>query len=1107
MKIIPSFFRSLVIVVLIGACNGSADTPINETNGTSTSTDQKRFILVSPEKSNLKFSNIVTESVSNNVRLYEYMYNGAGVAIGDINNDGLVDIYLSANQEPDRLFLNMGNLQFKDITATAGLMSNGWRTGVTMTDINGDGALDIYVSRAGYGKSDKELRDFVYLNNNDLTFTESGVELGLDISLHSTQACFFDLDNDNDLDLYILAHPGNFGQISIDEVNALAEKRVGSDHLFRNDNGHFIDITTEAGIKDHAFGLGVSASDLNNDGFCDLYVSNDYDAPDIYYMNNGNGKFSDKTNSAFAHVTNFGMGTDIADINHDGNLDLISVDMAFETHERSKMNMGSMSQETFLGRLEVGWQYQYMHNMVQLNHGNGHFSEIAQAIGLNKSDWSWAPLWCDLDNDGRTDLFITNGYRRDLKNNDANNKVKELAGSTINMEEYLGLFPVNKIENRAFKNHGDLKFQKISDEWGIDQAMHSNGAAYADLDNDGDLDFVINNLDEASVLYENTTDRIENGHWLTLDLKGLHGNTNGIGSKVQVRTKEHHQWKEQHLTRGYQSSVDPRLHFGLGSATIVDEIIVDWPNGQRSILMDLKVDSIITVHQNASTLKTPYAKTPIIGLFAEQPTKKGIDFVHRELPYDDFAHEILLPHKQSQHGPFTAIGDVNGDGNEDVFIGGAHNQKASLFLQLPDGGFKEKAIPVFEEDKTHEDLGSLFLDIDQDGDLDLYVCSGGVEFPLKSAGYQDRLYINDGNGNFSKSPNLPSMPSSTGTVQADDIDSDGDLDLVIGGRNVPGKYPFRPRSFVLRNDNGSFSDITDELAPDLKYAGMITSMHFSDMDGDNDNDLVVTGEWMPLTIYYNENGHLNKGAHPSLKDSDGWWYSAEVGDLDNDGDLDIVAGNLGMNNKFHPKLNHPLHLYCNDFDGSGSFDIVLAKYQGETCYPVRGRECSSQQMPFITDKFPTYQEYSVADLEGIYGKPALDSAMHLMANTLQSKVFWNEGNGAFKSTDFPLAAQFAPINGIVLTDVNDDNNLDIIAAGNMFGAEVETTRYDAGTGIVLINQGNELFEEMSVQQSGLFLNGDVKSLERIRLANGQQAIVVTNNNAAVQLVAIVRQGS
>lgn len=1092
----------LVAITALMGCSSSPTSNVEDKASKIVGGSEKRFRLLKPEETGIKFTNYLKEDGELNYMSYEYIYNGGGVAIGDVNNDGLVDIYFTGNQASDRLYLNKGDLKFEDVTKAMNISANGWRTGVTMADVNSDGFIDIFVCRSGIGTEPDGLRDLLYVNQNGESFKEQGAEYGINATINSTQSAFLDFDNDGDLDLYVMGHPIDFhGAINSLELQKLKEERVASDVLYRNDNGYFTDISKSAGIMDYSFGLGLSVSDLNGDGFSDIYVSNDYDEPDILYMNMGDGTFVDQSPKYMKHMANFGMGTDISDVNGDGFMDMFTVDMAFETHQRSKMNMESMSNEKFWLRVKLGFHYQYMHNNLHINHGNGYFSEVAQAVGLSRSDWSWAPLWMDMNNSGQVDLFITNGFRRELKDNDTRQKLQEFDGSNMNMNEYYELFPVKKLKNYVFQNHGGLEFEKVSDEWGFDLPTHSNGASYGDLDNDGDLDLVINGLDETSLIYENTSPKNSDSHWISVDLNGRSGNTIGIGSKITVSSSEGDQVKEMQLTRGYQSSVEPRVHFGLGKVKTVD-VTVDWPTGERSVMKNVQADQLLSVDQSEATDRTPDLNSDGDLMFTEIAANSGIDHKHAEMIYDDFIAEVLLPHKQSQHGPFVAVGDMNGDGLEDAFIGGAKDQTGGLFLQGKNGSFAQKNSTALTTDRSSEDLGAVMFDADGDGDLDLYVSSGGVEFSENSPSYQDRLYLNDGNAGLTKSTGLPQMLTSTSAVSVDDFDGDGDLDLFVGGRNVPGKYPFRPRSYVLQNNNGEFTDVTDQIAPDLKHAGMVTSLQFGDIDGDSDNDLVVTGEWMPMTIYYNEDGNFTLSNNITLDNTEGWWYSAALGDLDGDGDLDIVAGNLGKNNKFHPKEDHPLHIYCNDFDENGTYDIVLAKYQGEICFPVRGRECSSQQMPFIVEKFPTFKEFANADVERVYGKDLLDQSLHLVAKDMRSHVFLNDGSGSFERIPLPIYAQIAPLNAIQLMDIDSDGDLDLIGGGNMHTAEVETTRYDAGVGLCMLNDGHGSFTNVPVSQSGLFIDGNVKDVKLIEMAGGGKALVVANNDGPVQLIRI-----
>lgn len=1091
-----SIYPWIIITMLLVACGQSDDqitsAPIENV--------QKRFDLLSSEKTGVGLINRITESPTTNYYLYEYLYNGGGVALGDINNDGLADIYLTGNMVPDKLYLNKGGMQFEDITPSAiSTGQEGWHTGVLMADVNTDGWLDIYVCRSGWYKDGNERSNLLYLNNGDQTFTESSDKFGIGDTSRSIHAAFFDYDGDSDLDLYVMNTPlqGNSKLNTLEVKKAIENGTSPTDRLFRNDNGTFKDVTNEAGVRNFAYGLGLGISDVNDDGWMDIYVSNDYIAPDNLYINNGDGTFSDKLQQMTKHISNFGMGNDIADFNNDALPDIVELDMVSEDHVRSKKNMSGMSNEKFWGAVKVGYHYQYMSNTLQKNNGNGTFSEIAQLAGIAKTDWSWAPLFADLDNDGQKDLFITNGYKRDMRNNDYLNKLKTIRSSTdnISFQEVISLVPTEKIRNYLFQNNGDLTFENRSEEWGLERPFNSNGAAYADLDNDGDLDLVVNNIDEAAAIYQNNSEHFEANNSLRIVLKS-ESKGSLYGTKVYVTVNNEQQFLEYMPSRGYQSSVEPILHFGLGSADLAEEVKIVYTDKTQKTLYDVNFGKI-EINKNSSI---PIPRDISANTVFEEVNSNTFNFTHKEDIYDDFEFEILLPHKQSQFGPFFSKGDINNDGLEDVFVGGATGQAGKLFLQTQNGEFKAGSSQPWEQHADREDMSSLFFDLDGDSDLDLYVVSGGNQHPIAAEEMIDRIYVNDGKGNFTfLNGAAPSdMMTSALRVCSADIDGDGDEDLFIGGRTTPYRYPFPAQSYLLENSGGSFFDITEALAPDLVVPGMVTDATFEDIDQDGDPDLIVVGEWMNVRIYENQNGSFSdQSAKWGLDGTEGWWYSVACDDIDNDGDLDIVAGNIGWNSKFKGTPEHPIHIYWNDFDDNGRYDIVLAKEKGQKLLPVRGRECSSEQMPSIKDAFPDFDGFAHATLEDIYSNEKLNSSVHLKAVHMKSTVFLNDG-GKFKALELPNIAQAAPINDIVIVDLNEDGNKDLIVAGNMYGAEVETIRYDAGTGLILLGNGDGTFSPMTIQESGFFANGDVKDLCFIETNNGQ-IILVANNNAPVQI--------
>lgn len=1047
------------------------------------------FKLLSANHTGISFTNSLVEDNVNNSFQYEYFYNGGGVSLGDINNDGLVDIYFTGNMVSDKLYLNKGNLVFEDITSSAIKTGDkGWHTGTTMADVNGDGFLDIYICRAGYLGGDDLKSNLLYINNGDLTFTESAKSYGLADASLSTQASFFDYDLDGDLDVYVLNIPDGMFAFSQQEYYQLFKNRKNqSDHFFRNDNGQFVDVSYPTRISNHAFGLGISVGDLNNDGYPDVYVSNDYEVRDYMFMNNGS-VFYEELQGRTKHISNFGMGTDIADFNNDGDADIIEMDMAYSSHVRSKRNMESMSSAKFWGNVKNGNHFQYMINTLQLNNGKGTFSEIGQLAKVAKTDWSWGALFADFDNDGLKDLVITNGHKRDLTDRDFKTTLKkeiEKKGK-LDIKEVFAIAPSTKVSNYVFKNSGAFEFENFAKKWGFDKKVNSNGIAYADLDNDGDLDLVINNLDEEASIYENQSHQ----NYLSVQLKGNKQNKFAIGAKVTLYSDEKKQVQELFLTRGFQSSVSTKLNFGVGKLDKIDKVEIRWPDQQTTILENISVNQLLTVDYSKSSFSKPVEEN-IEPLFVQIPNPIDTGYRHIENQFNDFDRELLLPHILSRQGPCMTVADVNGDGLEDIYIGGAKESVGSLYIQKSSGSFSIGNTMNFTQDKMSEDLGALFFDVDNDGDLDLYVASGGNDFDENDKALQDRLYLNNGEGYFSKSTNLlPKMITSTKVVKATDFDADGDLDLFIGGRLVVGKYPTIPRSYLLENNNGKFTDVTATYCKELLSPGMITGAEFIDVNNDGKIDLTLVGEWMGFTTFLNKGNSFEKKL--VNKETEGLWFSLFAKDIDNDGDMDYVAGNLGSNSKFKASKEKPFNVYGNDFDRNGSFDIVLSAFEGENNYPLRGKECSSQQMPFLTEKYPTYKEFAEADVNALYGEK-LDESLHLTVRNLHSSVFINDGKGSFEMNSLPNIAQFSPILGLQFEDVNKDGNIDIIAAGNMYGAEVETVRYDAGRGVCLLGDGKGSFKGLSPKESGFFASDNVKVLERIKVGKKDVFLLGINN--------------
>lgn len=1072
------------------------------------------FTLLSSAESGIDFSNTIRESVRQNVTNYDYYYNGSGVAVGDINNDGLDDVFFTGNNVPNRLYLNKGNLKFTDISEKAEIASNVWSTGVTMVDINDDGFLDIYVCNSAYSK---EYRDnHLYINNGDLTFTEKAAEYGIANSGFSSQASFFDYDKDGDLDLLLMNH-SVFQQMGkwLNRVRNMSSEELHdhSPNLYKNNgNNTFTNISQQAGILKPGFGLGLVTADINHDGWIDVYVSNDYFVPDYMYLNAGDGTFIEEVKNKTAHTSYFSMGVDAADFNNDGLLDLGVVDMTPGDHKRNKLLMASMNVDLFRQLTDrLNYQSQYMFNVLQVNTGDGFFSEIGLCAGLAKTDWSWAALFADFDNDGLKDYLVTNGFRKDTKNNDWRAALKKVVSNATKENkrqlkfEHLQKAESNPVTNYIYKNNGAYQFEDKSEEWGFHEPSFSNGVAYADLDLDGDLDLVINNIDKEAFVYKNNAIEKKINNFIRFKILDNSEKHPAYNAKVSIFHGAEMQYAELHPVRGYLSSVENSLHFGLGKTTEIDSLKIEWLDGSQTILTNLKANKTHRISQK-NAKKKRLIKQKKKALFAKLPTSIiQPPFKHQENDFDDFASEILLPHRQSMLGPFISVGDVNGDQAEDFFIGGAKGQSGQLYIQNTDGRFVLSAKQPWEKDKESEDMGSLFFDSDADGDLDLYIASGGGgAFKINDAKLQDRLYLNDGKGNFKKAAKaLPTMLNSSGQVRSADFDNDGDADLFIAGRTMPGKYPYPTDSYLLRNDKGAFTDVTDEVAPELRQFGMVTDAVWTDFDKDGLPDLFLVGEWLPVTCLKNMGGTFeNHSEQYNLSDKTGWWRSIIAADFDQDGDMDFIAGNIGKNNKYQPTEEKPLHIFSNDFDENGSLDIVLSKSYNNNLVPVRGKECSTAQMPFVSDKCPTFKSFSESSLSDIYGAQKLEESLHYEANTFLSVYIENKGSEGFVFHDLPMEAQFAPINAMIAKDFDKDGLLDLVIAGNDFQTEVETPKYDAGKGLFLKGNGNGTFKtSVKVSDSGIMLPLDVKDLKLISVGEGKRAVVVVgNNDGAIEFV-------
>ncbi|SDF04838.1 Repeat domain-containing protein [Pricia antarctica] len=1069
--------------------------------------DDTLFVSVPSSHTHIDFSNDIEEDSLNNIYTFMNIYTGAGVGVGDIDNDGLTDVFMAGNKVSNALYRNRGNLAFEDITEKSGLTSKSWATGVAMIDINQDGWLDIYVCVSG-DAAVPQRANLLYINQKDGTFSEEAQKYGLADTSQSTQAAFFDYDKDGDLDMFLIINPVDY---TLSSVNKIRSKKVNgesnsTDKLYRNNGDDtFSDVSKEAGILVEGYSLGLGIADINNDSWPDVYISNDFLTNDVLYLNQGDSTFKDASKTLFKHTSFAGMGNDIADFNNDGLMDILVLDMLPEDNQRRKTIVPSSSFDKLQMLTERGYTPQYTRNTLQLNNGNGSFSEIGQFSGIDKTDWSWSVLLADYDNDGNKDAFITNGFRRELGDLDYINYQQQDLSNPFGSEtdrkqkklDAIKDLPSAAVKNYFFKNRGDLKFENVSEAWGIREKSMSNGSAFVDLDNDGDLDLVVNNVNQKADILENKSERKQENNFLGIRLEGKQGNLEGIGTSLTLKTKGNTQYYQHYLSRGYESSIDPKIHFGLGDEKKVDSLIVTWPDGKKQVVTNVDAGQLLSMRYIDAKAGKETSTTTKKTWFTEISQEVGTDYRHIENKFNDFNVQPLVPHMQSKNGPKMSKGDINGDGLDDFYIGGSAGFSGYFFFQKPDGSFTKKPL---DQDIASEDMGSLLFDAENDGDLDLYVVSGGSEFQKEDKAYQDRLYLGDGNGGFVKdSVALPEIETSGSVVAASDFDGDGDLDLFVGGRVVPGEYPLPPKSVLLRNDSGKFTDVTTKWCPQLSNLGMVTSALWSDVDGNGRPDLILAGEFMPITILKNTGTEfVDTTQEAGLSKTSGWWNSLVSADFDNDGDLDLIAGNLGTNSRFKATVEEPLCIYANDYDKNGSIDPIMCYYIDGKNYIAHTRDEIIKQIAPMRARFQTYGDYAKVTFSEAFLPEELSAAHVVHAENFESSYFENLGDGTFAVHALPNLAQLAPVNGIGAIDVNKDGNVDVLLVGNNYSGEATIGNHDAGIGLCMLGDGKGGFAPVSLDKSGFFIDGDAKDIKTMLRSDGQTTVLVGINSVPIK---------